>query len=96
MKIIQTNNFKRTVKKLHANQKADLDSAISHLIEHPETGFTKAGNLAGLRVYKFKMNKMPVLLAYDWASTEDTLVLMAVGSHQNFYRGIGKLGRDLD
>ncbi|MFD1007349.1 type II toxin-antitoxin system RelE/ParE family toxin [Oceanisphaera ostreae] len=36
--ILQTPTFKKAVKKLHQNQKADLDKAIKKLIENPLLG----------------------------------------------------------
>ncbi|WP_175354383.1 type II toxin-antitoxin system RelE/ParE family toxin, partial [Vibrio breoganii] len=53
--VLQTPSFKKTVKKLHKNQKLDLDKAIRELLEDPYLGEQKKGDLAFLRVYKFKM-----------------------------------------
>ncbi|MEH6617911.1 MAG: type II toxin-antitoxin system RelE/ParE family toxin, partial [Porticoccus sp.] len=44
--------------------------------------------LAFLRVYKFKMNKQLTLLGYSFDDGTLTLELMALGSHENFYRDI--------
>jgi spore germination protein GerM len=33
--VLQTANFKRAVKKLHQNQKKDLDKAVKELIDAP-------------------------------------------------------------
>ncbi|MBN4069173.1 type II toxin-antitoxin system RelE/ParE family toxin, partial [Beggiatoa alba] len=51
-------------------------------------GEQKKGNLAFLRVYKFKMNKQLTLLGYRFNNGTLTLELMALGSHANFYRDI--------
>jgi hypothetical protein len=42
------------VKKLHPNQKQALDTAIKQLIQTPDLGELKKGDLAEVRVYKFK------------------------------------------
>ena len=86
--ILQTPTFKKAVKKLHKNQKADLDAAVRELIEDPLLGEQKKGDLAFLRVYKFKMVKQLILLGYS--HEEDTLILelIALGSHENFYRDV--------
>jgi len=90
MQLIQTSSFRKAVKKLHRNQKNDLDAAVNNITTDPETGKLKSGNLSGLRVHKFKMNKQPVLLAYIHQPT--SVVLLALGSHQNFYRDLKHLG----
>lgn len=87
-KVLQTPTFKKAVKKLHKNQKTDLDKAIKELIENPYLGEQKKGDLDFLRVYKFKMVKQLTLLGYSYQDGTVTLELMALGSHENFYRGI--------
>ena len=88
--ILQTPTFKKTVKKLHTNQKKDLDAAIRVLIDEPMIGEQKKGDLAFLRVYKFKMVKQLTLLGYSYEDGTVTLELIALGSHENFYRDVKK------
>ena len=83
--ILQTPSFKKTVKKLHASQRKDLNQAIKDLMEDPLLGEQKKGDLRSLRVYKFKMAKQ---LGYLYAQGTITLTLVAIGSHENFYRDI--------
>jgi len=90
VKIEQKPHFQRTCKKLNANQLGDVDNAIKHIADNPEIGKTKIGNLSGLRVHKFKMNKQPVLLAYIHQPA--SVVLLALGSRENFYRDLKHLG----
>ena len=84
--VLQTPTFKKAVKKLHPNQKRDLDKAVKELIEDPLLGEQKKGDLAFLRVYKFKMNKQLTLLGYSYEDGTVILELLALGSHENFYR----------
>lgn len=86
--VLQTPTFKKAVKKLKSNQKQDLDKAIRALIEAPLLGEQKKGDLVFLRVYKFKMNKQLTLLGYSFDENVLTLELMALGSHENFYRDV--------
>ncbi|WP_404474476.1 type II toxin-antitoxin system RelE/ParE family toxin [Vreelandella venusta] len=86
--VLQTPTFKKAVKKLKPNQKKDLDSAIKELIADPFIGEQKKGDLAFLRVYKFKMNRQLTLLGYSFNDGALVLELMALGSHENFYRDI--------
>ena len=87
-RVLQTPSFKKTVKKLKPNQKKDLDTAIKELMAKPELGEQKKGNLSFLRVHKFKMNKQLTLLGYSFNDGTLTLELIALGSHENFYRDI--------
>jgi len=89
--VLQTPGFKKTVKKLKANQKNDLDNAVKDLIKNPNLGEQKIGDLSFLRVHKFKMNKQLTLLGYSFDDGTLILELMALGSHENFYRDIKRI-----
>lgn len=89
--VLQTPTFKKAVKKLHKNQKLDLDKAIRELMNEPLLGERKKGDLSFLRVYKFKMAKQITLLGYSYEDGALVLELIALGSHENFYRDIKHL-----
>ena len=84
-KVNATPTFQRTVKKLHAPDKLVVDNAIRAIMAQPDVGDAKKGDLQGVLVYKFKLNKQEVLLSYRLQSEEE-LMLLALGSHENFYR----------
>jgi mRNA-degrading endonuclease RelE of RelBE toxin-antitoxin system len=86
MKIQQTAIFGRTVKKLHKNEKSGLDRAVRKLIKEPESGQKKKGDLTGVRVYKFKVKAQQYLLAYTIDPKQSEITLVALGTHENFYR----------
>jgi mRNA-degrading endonuclease RelE of RelBE toxin-antitoxin system len=86
--VLQTPTFRKIIKKLKPSQKKELDNAIRTLMEKPNLGEKKKGDLAFLRVYKFKMNKQITLLGYSFDDGNLILELMALGSHENFYRDI--------
>ncbi|WP_130471218.1 type II toxin-antitoxin system RelE/ParE family toxin [Candidatus Magnetaquicoccus inordinatus] len=88
MAILQTRIFKADAKRLHPNQKSLLDEAVKLIALNPEIGEGKVGDLAGVRVHKFKMINQEVLLAYQWMETENQLILLALGHHENFYRDL--------
>lgn len=91
MKILITATFKRTAKKLHKNQIAELEKAIKEIQKHPETGDLKVGDLAGVRVYKFRMLKQLTLLAYLYENGKNPCVtLLDFASHENFYDNLKK------
>lgn len=89
--VLQTPGFKKAVKKLKANQKKDLDTVVKEVMENPSLGEQKKGDLSFLRVHKFKMNKQLTLLGYSFNDGTLTLELMALGSHENFYRDIKRI-----
>jgi len=89
MQVILYPAFERVVKKLHSNAKKDLDKAVKALMGNPHVGELKKGDLNGIRVYKFKMVKQLTLLAYRYDAPK-CLVLLALGSHENFYRDLKK------
>ena len=88
MKVFQSRQFAKAIKKLHSNQKSDLDKAVQLLIADPMIGDSKAGDLAGVRVHKFKIVNQLNLLAYSYEDEILTLTLLALGSHENFYRDL--------
>lgn len=87
MRILVSPTFSRAVKRLHKNQKADLDGAVREIAEDPRRGDAKVGDLAGVRVFKFRMVNQLCLLAYTQPD-DDTLELLALGAHENFYRDL--------
>jgi len=84
VQILQSAIFKRAYKRLHPNQKADVNDAIAQIVVDPTLGEAKKGDLAGVFVFKFKCNGQLALLAYEYDSSSRLLLL--VGSHENFYR----------
>ncbi|MEI6706889.1 MAG: type II toxin-antitoxin system RelE/ParE family toxin [Methylococcales bacterium] len=88
MQIIQTRQFKQSVKKLTSQQKKELDQTIKTIMDNPFIGQQKKGDLDFLWVYKFRMNNQLTLLAYSYEEQIITLTLLALGSHENFYRDI--------
>lgn len=86
MKIVPTGYFNRAVKRLHPNEKELLDKAVQTIVNDVEIGDLKTGDIAGIRVYKFKVNNALMLLAYR-AETE-ILYLLEYGHHENFYRDL--------
>ena len=78
--------FRKAYKKLYYKQKIEVDCAIRTIVANPEIGVAKKGDLLGTYVYKFKMSKQEVLLAYEW--TKNERVLLSLGTHENFYRNL--------
>jgi len=88
LKIVQAASFKRVVKKMHPNQKQALDKAVKAILTNPEAGSLKKGDLAGLRVYKYRFSGQQYLLGYSYDAEGQVIALVAIGPHENFYRDI--------
>ena len=73
---------------MHANQKADLDKAIKAIMKDSASGQAKTGDLSDVLVYTFRMVKQASLLAYTWEDQTITLTLLALRTHDNFYRDL--------
>lgn len=90
MRILVTRTFERVVKKLHKQQKLALDEAVRTIVGQPDIGDIKVGDLSGVQVYKFRMGNLLCLLAYR-VLDENTLKLLVVGPHENFYRDLKRI-----
>ena len=88
MKIQQTGSFRRKVKKFAPDQKQALDRAVKKIVGTPGIGTMKKGDLALVRVYKYKAKTLQYLLAYTYDTNSETITLLAVGPHENFYRDL--------
>ena len=84
----QTRRFARTYKKLHDNIAREVDTAVEAVARNPDLGEHKKGDLAALRVYKFRCLDQLYLLCYTRDDGVRLVYLEAVGPHQNFYRDL--------
>jgi mRNA-degrading endonuclease RelE of RelBE toxin-antitoxin system len=88
MRLIATPRFTRATKKLRPREKESLDEAVRAIAANPEIGEMRKGDLAGVRVYKYRVQDQILLLAYRVARDEDAIKLLAFGAHENFYRDL--------
>lgn len=84
----QTARFEKAYKKLKINQRRQVDEAVAKVAENPALGEMKKGDLQGVRVYKFRMLDQLALLAYFDAEEDVTIILLALGADENFYRDL--------
>lgn len=89
MELLLTPTFARQIKKLHKNEKASLDKALQQLMKNPLLGEAKRADLEGIYVLKFIIIRQEWLLAYRFLSN-DSLKLLLLGPHENFYRDLKK------
>ncbi len=89
MNLVQTRYFRHSYKKLKANQIKPVNDAIHHILSDPPCGEKNKCYLAGVLVYKFRVQDQQFLLAYEY--NKETLFLLAIGVHENFYRDLKKI-----
>jgi len=78
--------FEQRVRKFSKEQKLILDEQIKLLIENPEFGTEKKGDLKEVFIHKFKIKTIQYLLAYRF--NEEKIELIMIGPHQNYYRDL--------
>ena len=86
MKILQSRQFERKVKKFTKQEKVSLDKQILKIADNPAVGSEKRGDLRGVYVHKFKIKHTQYLLSYRFA--EEHLELIMIGPHENYYRDL--------
>ena len=86
--VLQTKRFARQYKKLHDKTAKDVDDAVDCIQQNPELGDSKKGDLAKLRVFKFRSDGQLYLLGYTLDDGVRLIYLESVGSHENFYRDL--------
>lgn len=88
MRVVENPRFKKAAKKLHKNQRRNLEQAVQDIINDIKKGKHKIGDLRGIQVHKFKMVGQLTLIAYSYEDDTITLTLLVLGSHENFYRDL--------
>jgi len=93
--VFKASPFTKAFKKLNRQNKKVVEDEIDLIIETPDIGEEKKGDLSHLRVHKFSMNNQQVLLGYSWQEDQLEIWLLNIGSHENFYDK-AKNRRDVD
>jgi hypothetical protein len=88
MDIIASGKFVKFKKKSVEDLQIEIDNQVKNIIENPEAGELKKGDLKGIRVLKFRFNNQLFLLSYE--ITENKVYLYTVGTHENFYKDLKK------
>lgn len=82
--IIAANPFIKFKKQSPPKLQLEIDNQIKKIIENPNIGELKKGDLKGINVLKFKFNNQLYLLSYE--VKDGILCLYTIGSHENFYK----------
>jgi hypothetical protein len=86
MKTYQSRSFEKKAKKMSGPEKDSLDREIRKIVEDPNIGEEKKGDLRGVFVHKLKLNTTQYLLAYRRVGGD--LELVMIGPHENYYRDL--------
>ncbi len=89
LQVIASPSFIRVIKKLHPKEKKLVDVAIQALVKDPLLGEQKRGDLSKVFVYKFKINRQEILMAYELLPNKakpKQVLMLYLGAHENFYR----------
>lgn len=84
IEVYQSARFEKVLKKMPENDLKVVEDEIDRIIDNPLIGELKKGDLDYLRVHKFRLNELVVLLGYSWVSSRLALYLLSIGSHENY------------
>ncbi|MBZ0057271.1 type II toxin-antitoxin system RelE/ParE family toxin [Leclercia adecarboxylata] len=85
IEVYQSSRFEKVFKRLTKEEQDSVDVEIEHIIENPEIGEKKKGDLSYLWVHKFYMGKQQYLLGYTWLEHKLVIYLLSLGTHENYY-----------
>ena len=95
MQTIFKKPFAQYVKKSIKFLQLAISDAVDDICMQPDIGELKIGDLAGIRVYKFKFNVQQYLIAYKYSKDAkfneiEFINFYKVNTHENFYTDLKK------
>jgi len=93
MKVLQSRSFAKRAKRFRKQEKQVLDQQVRAILNNPEIGQEKRGELRGVFMHKFKMHATQYLLAYRIKENK-ILELIMIGPHENYYRDLEKYTKE--
>jgi hypothetical protein len=75
--------FRKFVKKQSRPFQLVIEDEVENILNEPDIGEAKKGDLSGLRVHKFNFIGQQFLIAYLFE--KNNIILYMIGSHENFY-----------
>ena len=91
--VLQAPRVSKSKRRLPPAAQLAADDVVRGLLADPLAGEPKVGALKGVRVVKFKVGAQQLQLAYQFDAPRNTIEVLDVGPHENFYR---ELQRYLD
>lgn len=86
--VLASNQVLKFKKKASSKLQLEIDKQVKIIMENPQIGQLKKGDLKGIRVQKFQYNQQLYLLSYEIRA--NILNLYLIGSHENFYSKLKK------
>lgn len=86
--------FRKFVKKQNRAFQLAVEDEVYEVLKTPQAGEQKKGDLAGLRVQKFKFHGQEYLVAYTIEARD--VVFYMMGNHDNFYRELKSYPKEVD
>ena len=90
----QSTRFGKAKRRLPPKGQLALDEEVKNILENPLVGEIKTGALKGVRVLKFKLGPLQLLLAYEFNERRNVVELLDLGPHENFYRDLENYLKD--
>jgi mRNA-degrading endonuclease RelE of RelBE toxin-antitoxin system len=84
--------FRRFVKKQSLPLQLAIQDEVDKIIDDPDIGEGKIGDLIGIQVHKFRLHRQEYLIAYE--AGDEKLVFVMIGKHENFYRDLKNYQRE--
>lgn len=94
MEILYKPPFKKFVKKQSRAFQLAVEDAVEVVINNPDIGEAKKGDLSGLKVHKFRFQRQEYLIAYKTGS--NNIAFYMIGTHENFYRELKQYLREVE
>ena len=94
MDILYKPPFKKFVKKQSRAFQLKIEDEAEGVINNPDIGEAKKGDLTGFRVHKFNFQRQGYLIAYKEES--NTIIFHMIGTHENFYRELKQYLREVE
>ncbi|NIF21679.1 type II toxin-antitoxin system RelE/ParE family toxin [Candidatus Pantoea multigeneris] len=85
IEVFQSSRFEKAFNRLNKMEQDSVDDEIDRIIENPEIGERKKGDLSYLWVHKFYLGKQQYLLGYSWLGQKLEIYLLSMGTHENYY-----------
>lgn len=87
------------VKKANKAFQLAIEDAVLDILDSPNIGEQKTGDLKNIYVYKFRFNRQEYLIAYKFGTADNSIDLVwidfyQVGSHENFYEELKRYLKD--
>ena len=86
--VVQAPRFARAKRAFPAPVQFQIDEVVKAILADPLVGEPKTGALKGVQVEKVKVGPQQLLVAYTFTAKTQTLEMLDVGPHENFYRGL--------